>query len=105
MNRHTHSHCLHDLKYCDHCDVVYCIKCEREWGGYGGYTWYYGGTPYRVTWCAGETSSGGSYEIYTTNNTRVTDQNIISAYNSQPHTKGIEGTDFVGNPTACTHNN
>jgi hypothetical protein len=88
--------------------VVYCVKCEREWGGhshYGGYTWYYGGTPYRVTWSAGETSSGGSYEIYTTNNTRVTDQNIISAYNSQPHTKGIEGTDFVGNPTACTHNN
>ena len=29
---HEHEECEHELKYCSHCDVVYCVKCEREWG-------------------------------------------------------------------------
>lgn len=24
--------CKHELKHCTHCDVVYCSKCQREWG-------------------------------------------------------------------------
>jgi hypothetical protein len=30
---HNHG-CEHNLKYCRQCDVVYCTKCGREWGGY-----------------------------------------------------------------------
>ncbi len=29
---HDHCHCDHELKHCEHCDVVYCRKCKREWG-------------------------------------------------------------------------
>lgn len=29
---HEHDGCKHKLKYCEHCDVVYCGKCKREWG-------------------------------------------------------------------------
>ncbi len=32
MHNHEHNQCDHDLKYCPHCDVVYCTKCNREWG-------------------------------------------------------------------------
>jgi hypothetical protein len=28
---HKHCHCKHELKHCDHCDVVYCTKCDKEW--------------------------------------------------------------------------
>lgn len=32
MHNHTEPiKCEHKLKYCDHCDVVYCTKCKREW--------------------------------------------------------------------------
>lgn len=101
MSRHNHSHCLHDLKYCEHCDVVYCTKCDREWGGHdhSGYYWIYGGTPYRITW--GDTG----YAIYNSNtNVRVTDASIISAYNSEPHNKDIEFVPQTGEmSSACTH--
>jgi hypothetical protein len=23
--------CEHKLEYCNHCDVVYCTKCRKEW--------------------------------------------------------------------------
>lgn len=34
MNRHDHSYngCQHKFGYCEQCDVVYCTKCDREWG-------------------------------------------------------------------------
>ncbi len=32
----THQHCNHNLMYCKPCDVAYCTKCDRNWGGY---TW------------------------------------------------------------------
>ena len=31
MSKHDHTECEHDLKYCKHCDVVYCATCDREW--------------------------------------------------------------------------
>jgi len=36
MTKHDrHSHCKHDLEFCEHCDQVWCTKCEREWGATG----------------------------------------------------------------------
>ena len=32
MGNHNHNICNHNLKYCGHCDVVYCTICGREWG-------------------------------------------------------------------------
>jgi len=95
MNRHNHSHCLHDLKYCDHCDTVYCTKCDREWGGHQhyGYTWYYSGVPYTIRW------ENGISALYTCNtNMKVTDPEITSAYTSQQAQTGEMST-------ACTHSN
>lgn len=43
---HEHNDCDHDLKYCSKCDVVYCTKCLREWGGHS-HTWIYPGWTYR----------------------------------------------------------
>ena len=34
MTLHEHPKpepCAHELKYCAHCDVVFCEKCKREW--------------------------------------------------------------------------
>lgn len=29
---HEHSRdCKHELKFCEHCNVVYCVKCKTEW--------------------------------------------------------------------------
>lgn len=31
---HTHckpKKCKHVLKFCEHCDIVYCEKCGKEW--------------------------------------------------------------------------
>ena len=43
---HKHDHCDHQLRYCTRCDVVYCLKCDREWGGHTHwsypYHWYIG---------------------------------------------------------------
>ncbi len=34
MHKHEEQvKCEHELKYCDHCDVVYCTKCKKEWIG------------------------------------------------------------------------
>lgn len=37
---HAHAvcQCDHELKYCQVCDVTYCVKCKREWGIYR--TWF-----------------------------------------------------------------
>ena len=32
MHEHKTQHCDHDLKLCVDCDVVYCHKCQRDWG-------------------------------------------------------------------------
>lgn len=96
MSNHSHSHCPHDLKYCEHCDVVYCTKCDREWGGHQHYTWYYAGTPYRVTW------GDVGYTLTSNSGATIKDPNVISVFNSQVENKGL---DFVGNVTPCTHHN
>jgi len=31
-HEHDCRHLRYDLRYCVECDVVYCIKCKREWG-------------------------------------------------------------------------
>lgn len=31
MHQHHHCGCKHNLKHCEHCDVVYCTKCHKEW--------------------------------------------------------------------------
>lgn len=90
MNNHNHSHCSHDLKYCDHCDVVYCTKCSREWGGHyhSPYTWYYSGQPYRVTWGSTYVSNSkqSAWELTNSSGTKVTDQHIIDAFSMQADT-------------------
>lgn len=33
MTKHAHEHCTHvSLKFCEHCDVTYCLDCKKEWG-------------------------------------------------------------------------
>lgn len=49
QHNHTYSGCDHNLKFCSHCDTVYCTKCSREWdngknhicGGYKSLDWTY----------------------------------------------------------------
>jgi len=80
MSRHNHNHCLHDLKYCDHCDTVYCTKCDREWGvhvHYQPYTWYYYGTPYTVRY------ADTGYTISCSTGETVTDTAVLSAFNTE----------------------
>lgn len=47
--KHEHTECIHDLCHCGHCDVVWCRKCNKEWGGaqYAWPPWHgcYTGTP------------------------------------------------------------
>ena len=31
MNKHEHIECPHELEYCRKCDIVYCLKCSKEW--------------------------------------------------------------------------
>lgn len=77
-----HSHCEHDLAYCDHCDVAYCKKCSREWGtsrhhyypwwignaGYPGYPWY-------RQWQGGTTVSVGASNVSTAGSGQVSNHN------------------------------
>lgn len=30
-NKHEHTVCNHDVKYCNRCDVCYCELCGKEW--------------------------------------------------------------------------
>ena len=69
---HEHNECEHNLKFCPKCDVVYCTKCKREWGGhscnwYLSYPWYT--YPYTTTvWPGGATTWAGSSTSETTYN-------------------------------------
>jgi hypothetical protein len=100
MHTHYHSHCNHNgsLRYCPHCDVVYCTSCGKEWGQrqttwitYGDpYIWTYKGIPYTVTY-----DYSGNYNLTTSNGTPVTSRSVISAFNtynanssSKPDTDG-----------------
>ena len=40
MHNHNHYHCCEhkNLKYCEKCDVVYCVDCGKEWGRKWSYT-------------------------------------------------------------------
>jgi len=110
MGRHNHSHCMHDLRYCEHCDAVYCTKCDREWGGQPHYIyttpyiWYYQSVPYTITW-----GSTGNYSITTTNGQAVNDSYIISAFNSSSEKDAISSYSFQAQTgelnSACTYHN
>lgn len=44
-----HDHCEHEMKHCGKCDLVYCVKCSKEWGAecsltHFPYYWYVPGT-------------------------------------------------------------
>ena len=32
MHNHNHFECIHMVRHCKHCDVTYCINCNRQWG-------------------------------------------------------------------------
>ena len=43
---HIHAKCKHNIKFCEHCDICYCTKCNQEWkkelfslGGTSTITW------------------------------------------------------------------
>jgi len=46
MHEHNYQGCDHNLRYCGHCDIVWCVKCRREWGRY----WYSYTYPYYSPW-------------------------------------------------------
>lgn len=97
---HYHSHCQHDLKYCNHCDIVYCTKCGREWGQqhyHYSYTaptypwvWTYNGVPYTVTY------TNGDYCLSTSNGTAVTNKSVVNAFYASTKNTG-------NNDTVCSH--
>lgn len=43
---HIHNHCSHALQYCEVCDVVYCLKCNKEWATRSLYIYGYPAYPY-----------------------------------------------------------
>jgi hypothetical protein len=53
---HEHNDCKHVLKYCKHCDVVYCEKCGSEWRKS---SWF--STPYTVTYLTGANTTSISH--------------------------------------------
>ena len=64
MSHHKHCHCDHDLKYCSHCDVVYCTKCGKEWGQkHYCYPWTYPYYPWTYTATAGGVATGDTVTI------------------------------------------
>lgn len=95
---HNHSHCQHDLKYCHHCDIVYCTRCGKEWGKQHyhynitatPWVWTYNGVPYTVTY------SNGNYNLTTSNGTAVTNKSVVSAFYSSTN-----NTDNIS--PACSH--
>lgn len=64
MNNHNHCVCSHTLKYCEHCDIVYCINCNKEWKN-----------NYINTYCNGTVTLCGNY---TTSGTGSGDTNLIN---------------------------
>ena len=36
---HLHTECIHKLKYCSICDIVFCTLCHKEWK-YNSWTYY-----------------------------------------------------------------
>lgn len=48
VNKHDHTVCEHEVRYCKICDVCYCVKCGREWPSSLN-TWTYT-VPNTTTW-------------------------------------------------------
>lgn len=93
MHTHYHTHCKHDLSYCDHCDVCFCTKCGREWGQKFTYTytvdpyvWTYRGVPYTVKY------ESGDYTLTTANGTAVKDSGTLTAFYSSTNNNPSNNT-------------
>lgn len=65
MNHNHHCHCEHKLKFCSHCDLVYCEKCSAEWKKPTN-NWTYGGTG--ITLCGNTTTATAGTNISTVAN-------------------------------------
>lgn len=52
MSKHEHKECEHAVEFCPHCDVVFCKRCEKEWGAGTTYTPFTTTTifPNETTW-------------------------------------------------------
>ena len=71
-SKHEHSDCKHEMKFCGHCDVAFCDRCNTEWGKYKlctlqHYPYYYVGIP-NYTGYLGTTTISDTY----TSNTGTT---------------------------------
>lgn len=38
MHEHKEKQCKHKLRLCTHCDIVFCLLCEKEWYAKDEYT-------------------------------------------------------------------
>ncbi len=70
MHEHKHSCCNHCLHHCPCCDIVYCCKCAKQWGGWQSWTytspvWWTNGTGYVTlnTGCSHKHEGGEENEI------------------------------------------
>lgn len=61
MHEHPEKKCAHTLKFCEHCDVVFCQKCKREWKEPPTTTWTY---PW--TWYTSGQAQQDHYKQFTT---------------------------------------
>jgi hypothetical protein len=79
---HEHGECKHDLKYCPICDVVYCAKCDKEWGGHAHARWiWYPYYPYSRTVTYPQTVSIPS--VWTGDNTTQIPYEFTVTYSGQ----------------------
>lgn len=58
---HNHCNCIHELKYCQCCDTVYCQKCNKEWKQQN----------YFPNWTLTTSDWTGTYKEYNTNHTHA----------------------------------
>jgi hypothetical protein len=64
MHNHAGCSCDHTLKHCVCCDVVYCVKCSKEWKRitydyFPNYKWNYGTLSNQVL-CSGHATTTGA---------------------------------------------
>jgi hypothetical protein len=64
MSKHEHKECDHKLCYCDKCDVVYCLNCNKEWGGHKHWSyWWYPSTTVSTGTYKAEGNTSVSYDV------------------------------------------
>lgn len=65
LHLHQHTHCEHDLKFCEKCDVVFCKKCSQEWKTQP-IEWYYPTYPayYHTAGTLTVSNTGNDVEVH-----------------------------------------